>query len=92
MAQAARRLGLSTRTLRRRLEQENTSYQDLLDQFRRDLALEYLRSGHMAPKEIAYVLGFSSPSTFRRAFKTWTNETVGEFLDREHPSRDRSLS
>lgn len=87
MAQAAHRLGLGTRTLRRRLEQEGSTYAQLVDQFRRDLAIEYLRSGHLAPKEVAYLLGFSSPSTFRRAFKIWTRSTVGEFLERERPAR-----
>ena len=86
MAEAARRLGLSPRTLRRRLEDEGTSYNELIDQFRRELALEYLRTGHMAPKEVAYLLGFSSPSTFRRAFKVWTDRTVGEFLADERAS------
>lgn len=83
MAEAARRLGLSPRTLRRRLDEEGTTYNELIDQFRRELALEYLRTGHMAPKEVAYLLGFSSPSTFRRAFKVWTDRTVGEFLEHE---------
>lgn len=92
MAQAARRLGLSSRTLRRRLEEEQTTYNELADNFRRDLAIEYLRSGHMAPKEVAYVLGFSSPSTFRRAFKIWTGQTIGEFLDRDREARVPGLS
>lgn len=87
MAQAARRLGLSVRTLRRRLEEEGTTYNELVDHFRRDLAIEYLRTGHMAPKEIAYILGFSSPSTFRRAFKVWTDRTIGEFLEGDRPQR-----
>jgi len=81
ITEAARSLGISERTLRRRLATEGTCYQDLLADFRRDLAVEYLRSARMRPKEVGYLLGFRSPNTFRRAFKGWTGKTVGEFLN-----------
>src|SRR5690606_41177337 len=90
MAEAARELGLSVRTLRRRLLDESTSYQVLLDRFRCDLAMEYLKSGHMTPKEVGYLLGFRHPTTFRRAFRTWTGQTVGEFL--ASPRADADVS
>lgn len=80
MPQAALALGLSVRTLRRRLLDEGTTYQALLDRFRHDLAREYLSTGQMAPKEVAYLLGFSYPSNFRRAFAAWSGQTVGDYL------------
>lgn len=80
MADAARELGVSVRTLRRRLLDEGTSFQDLLDRFRCDLAVEYLKSGHMTPKEVGYLLGFHHPTTFRRAFRQWTGMTISDFL------------
>lgn len=82
MATSARALGVSVRTLRRQLLAEGASYQALLDGFRRDLAMEYLNSGHMTPKEVGYLLGFQSASNFRRAFRAWTGQTVGEYLVR----------
>jgi AraC-like DNA-binding protein len=77
---ASKKLGMSASTLLRRLEQAGYSYQRIKDEFRFDLCREYLRSGHMAPKKVAYLLGFSSPSNFRRAFKAWSGVTVTDFL------------
>jgi AraC-like DNA-binding protein len=73
-------LAMSSSTLRRQLESSGQSYQGIKDEFRFDLAGEYLRSGHMAPKQVAYLLGFTSPSAFSRAFKGWSGQTVGQFL------------
>lgn len=81
LPEAATSLGMTGRTLRRRLEKENTTYQQLTNCFRRDLAIEYLKSPHIAPKEVAYLLGFKTPSDFRRAFKSWTGITVGKHLE-----------
>lgn len=81
MKQAAQQLGISVRTLRRRLLNEGTSYQSLLDQFRQDLAVEYLKTGVMTQKEVAYLLGFKFPNTFRRAFRSWTGQTVGQYTE-----------
>lgn len=81
---AAAALGMSASTLRRKLEADGHSYQSIKDDFRFDLAREYLRSGHMSPKQVAYLLGFNSPSNFSRAFKTWSGATVGQFLQQEN--------
>lgn len=80
LEEAGNRLDMSPSTLLRKLEASGYSYQQVKDEFRSDLAREYLRSGHMAPKQVSYLLGFSSPSNFRRAFKSWTGMTVGAFL------------
>ena len=77
----ARLLGMSPRTLRRRLQDEGRSYQKLVDEFRGQLAKEYLRSTQMSPKQIAFHVGFNDISAFRRAFKSWTGQSVGEYRD-----------
>jgi AraC-like DNA-binding protein len=73
-------LGMSVRTLCRELEATGQGYQAIKDQFRFDLSCEYLDSGQMPPKQVAYLLGFSSPSTFSRAFKSWSGKTVGQYI------------
>lgn len=79
LADAAERLNISPRTLRRQLQMENTSYQQVVDRFRRDLAREYLGVGMIPAKEVAFLLGYSNPNTFRTAFKAWTGQTVGAY-------------
>jgi AraC-like DNA-binding protein len=71
----SQQLGLSPRTLQRKLKEEHTSHQDLLDEMRRDLSVSYLREPEMAICEVAYLLGFSEPSAFHRAFRRWTGTT-----------------
>ena len=83
--EAAELLGLSSRTLRRHLQEEGTSYQKLVDEFRTELAREYLRSGRIMPKEVAYLLGFQDQSAFRRAFKLWTGQTPGQWRAAARP-------
>jgi AraC-like DNA-binding protein len=68
---AADALSMSARSLRRHLQEEGTTFQQVLDEFRKDLADEYLRSGAMTAKEIAFLLGFANADSFRRAYKTW---------------------
>lgn len=75
----AQRLGLSPRTLQRRLREQGSSHNELLDQMRKDLALKYLREPQMALCEVAYLLGFSESSALHRAFKRWTGMTPSEF-------------
>ena len=77
LAGAAKALGASPRTVRRRLAAEATSYQALLDALRKELALRYLDES-LSVEEVAYALGFSEPSAFRRAFRRWTGRTVAE--------------
>jgi AraC-like DNA-binding protein len=70
--QIAPRLRMSPRTLHRRLEEEGTSFRQILDEVRRELASRHLAERRMAIGEIAFLLGFSEPSAFHRAFKRWT--------------------
>jgi AraC-like DNA-binding protein len=70
----ARRLGLTGRSLQRRLADEGASFQSLRDETRRALADRYLSEG-LSVAEISFLLGFSEPSAFFRAFKRWTGLT-----------------
>lgn len=76
---AARRLGMSVRTLQRRLRDEGTSFNQVLEDLRHELALVRLRNGDESAEEIALALGFSNASSFHRAFKRWTGRTPAEF-------------
>jgi len=64
-------------TLLRRLKQENTTFQSLMDATRKDLAITYLQRD-LATSEIADLLGFSSPSAFQHSFKRWFGTSPGE--------------
>lgn len=79
ISKVAEMLGISERSLRRRLDEEGLSYSQLLNEFRRDLSGEYLKTTKLSAKEIAYLVGYDNVSSFRRAFKDWTGKTVNEF-------------
>jgi AraC-like DNA-binding protein len=75
LERVAHRMATSARTLRRRLEENGTSFRALLDSSRADLARSYVSDQTLSLTEIAFVLGFSEPSAFNRAFKRWTQTT-----------------
>jgi AraC-like DNA-binding protein len=75
----AAELNTSPQTLRRRLKQENTSFQEIKDLLRRDMAIYYLSRPDLAINDIAFRVGFTEPSTFHRAFKKWTGVTPGAY-------------
>jgi AraC-like DNA-binding protein len=81
-AEVASALHFSEKTLQRRLRDEDTSYQAILDETRRELAQQYLREGRASVCEITFRLGFSDQSSFTRAFKRWTGRAPGEFRTR----------
>jgi AraC-like DNA-binding protein len=74
-AGVAKQLGISVRTLNRRLEGEGTSFRNVLDQLRQELALRYVGTPDMPLGEVASRLSFSHPEAFYRAFKRWTGES-----------------
>ena len=76
---AASALHTSGRSLRRHLARMGTSYQQVLDDVRKRLALQYLTSTHLPLYEIANLLGFSDSSNFRRAFRKWTGKLPGDY-------------
>ncbi|MEM0952770.1 MAG: AraC family transcriptional regulator [Pseudomonadota bacterium] len=75
----AESMHMSNRTLQRKLKDEGTSFIDLLGDARLSLARKYLVQPQRSIVEIAYLLGFSEPSTFSRAFKRWTGQAPAEF-------------
>ena len=78
MATVARTLGTSERSLQRRLQEEGTSFREVVDEARRELALGYLGDRRLAVSEVAYLLGYAEAGAFVRAFKRWTGRTPGE--------------
>jgi AraC-like DNA-binding protein len=82
VASIARRLRMSERTLRRRLEAERTSHSDLLDGVRRELALRYLGEEGLSVEEASFRLGFNGSSGLNRAFKRWTGVSPSEYRSR----------
>lgn len=77
--QVADSLGMPPWTLRRKLQDHDTSFQNLLNETRRGLAESYMKDTDLAIGEIAYLLGFSSPTAFQRAFKRWTSVSPGQY-------------
>jgi len=75
----ARALGLSERTLQRRLEEEGSSFQRLLDETRRELAERYIGQHDLSLAEAAYLLGFNDQSSFFRASKRWFGITPRQY-------------
>ncbi len=83
--QIADSLHVSNRTLQRRLKEEGTSFKDLLQDTRMNLARNYLLQPTRSIVETSYLLGFSEPSTFSRAFKRWTGQAPTEFRQTTAP-------
>jgi len=80
----AAHLGMASWTLRRKLKREETTFQQLLDQTRKELAQSYVSDSIHSTKEIAYILGFSSPAAFHRAFKRWLGVSPGQYRRSTH--------
>jgi len=74
----ANKLHITSRTLRRRLDEEGASYGGILKDLRQELAMQYIRDASMALTEISYLLGFSQPSSLSRAFRLWTGKSPTE--------------
>lgn len=74
-------LNLSLRSLQRHLSDEGCSYEQVLADTRRDLALSHLREADCSISEVAYLLGFADSSSFSRAFKRWTGQSPSQYRD-----------
>jgi AraC-like DNA-binding protein len=77
-AEIARRLGMSSRTLARRLASEGLTFAGILTELRADLASKYLNDEDLAISQIAWLLGYQEVSAFTHAFKRWTGKTPRE--------------
>ncbi|HXJ20839.1 MAG TPA: AraC family transcriptional regulator ligand-binding domain-containing protein [Polyangia bacterium] len=80
MEGVAKKLGLSARSLQRRLADEDARFADVLSDVRAEFAKRYLTRGTLSASEVAYLVGFTEPPAFFKAFKRWTGMTPGEFL------------
>ncbi|MBI0328620.1 AraC family transcriptional regulator [Burkholderia plantarii] len=78
MEAVAAALKMTSRTLRRRLEAEGTSFVAIVDDVRCSLATEYLRTTRMSTEDVAMLVGFSDTANFRRALKRWTGKGPAE--------------
>jgi AraC-like DNA-binding protein len=79
MERIAATMGVSRRTLQRRLGAEGATFETIFDDLRRQLALHYLEGGKVSANETAYLVGFSEPAAFSRAFRRWTGTTPGAY-------------
>jgi AraC-like DNA-binding protein len=79
----AAHLGIKARTLRTRLAEAGTNFNQLLANYRCNLAKRLLASTDESIDEIVYLTGFSEPSTFYRAFKRWTDQTPIEYRNQK---------
>jgi AraC-like DNA-binding protein len=79
----AKELALSPRTLQRKLQEEGTTFQEVSDNARKDLAQQYVRSGKHDLHAITYLTGFANQSAFSRAYKAWTGRTPSEDRGRD---------
>lgn len=80
----SQKLAVSARTLQRRLQNEGTSFQQILDNVRTSLASHYLRNTSMSGAEISFLLGFEDANSFSRAFLMWTGKTPQTVRDEHH--------
>jgi AraC-like DNA-binding protein len=79
MSLVAEDLGMSTRTLSRRLAAEGESFGAILDKLRSDLAARYLTRRDLSLSQIGWLLGYAESSSFVRAVQRWTGKSPGEF-------------
>ncbi|SFL96442.1 AraC family transcriptional regulator [Rugamonas rubra] len=82
--EVAAHLMMSERTLQRRLAEEGTSFTSLVDDTRRELARQSLRSGELSLKMLSFQLGFSEPSAFYRACKRWFGMAPSDIVQMAH--------
>lgn len=75
----AANFNISTRSLQRKLKEEGISYLEIVEEVRKTLAINYLRSKQYQVKEVAHILGYNEMSAFIRAFKRWTGKTPLEY-------------
>lgn len=75
----ANHLGMSKRSLQRKLKEEDTTFQKQLNHVRELLAKNYLQNTNLSSEDIAYLLGYQDLNSFFRAFSLWTGKTITEY-------------
>lgn len=88
----AARLGLTSRTLQRRLAQTGRAFSDLVEQARQVTAEHYLADPSLSLAEVSYLLGFREPSTFHKAFRRWTGKAPGAWREQKLARKSKRLS
>ncbi len=84
MQRIATMLALSRQTVFRKLKAEGTTFREILDELRHKMALHYLDAKKVSVNETAYLVGFSDPAAFSRAFKRWTGSSPREMCRKDH--------
>jgi AraC-like DNA-binding protein len=87
LASVSEQLKVPPRTLRRRLLEEGTSFREIGEHLRTQLAVKYLRDTDLSVEDIAFALGFSDAANFRHAFRRWTDKSPNEFRNRSGARR-----
>jgi len=82
----AKNLGMSVRVLQKKLKEEGVTFSEIATNVRQELAKSYLAEKRYTIDDITYLLGFSEPSVFRRAFKMWTGMTPGQYRSSSEPT------
>jgi AraC-like DNA-binding protein len=85
-AAVAQRLNMSTRSLTRHLEEEGTTFGEILERLRRRLASRYLAHDRMSIKQIAWLLGYSEVGAFNHAYRRWTGTSPGRARKTQPPA------
>jgi AraC-like DNA-binding protein len=80
----ASELGVSVRTLQRRLREEETTFAEVVEALRKQMSPALLRDRSLAVYEVAYLLGYSDPSAFYRAFRRWHATSPAEYRQQKH--------
>ena len=88
----AAELNLSDHTFQRRLSAEGTSFTDLVDDTRKELAQHYLADSRITLAEIAYLLGYADQSTFFRASQRWFGESPGDYRTRVMGAHEKEIT
>jgi len=89
MESVAKQLAMSPRTLQRRLADEGSSYQEIVAETRREAAERFLAESALSAAEVGYLLGYSEPAAFHRAFKRWHGMTPVEYRTQATSRRER---
>jgi AraC-like DNA-binding protein len=85
LASVSERLKIPQRTLRRRLREEGTSFREIAEHLRMQLAIKYLRDTDLTVEDIAFALGFSDAANFRHAFHRWTGKSPNQSRNNRVP-------